>query len=89
MTIPLVDIWTSSVCVCVCVCVYIYIYTHTHTYIPSVYTAYMYFYTVYIHFYIMYLFLMQYIYNGISSIVFGMVHSDTTWVVLLHKHFGS
>jgi hypothetical protein len=61
----------------------------SRVYIPTVHTACIYFHTVYIHFYIMYLFLIQYIYNGISSIVFGMVHSDRTGVVFLYKHFSS
>ena len=67
----------------------IYIYTYTYTYCTYSIYIYIYLYTVYIHFYIMYLLLMQYIHNGISSIVFGMVYSDRTGVVLLHKHFSS
>jgi hypothetical protein len=57
--------------------------------ISTVHTIHIYLYTVYIHFYTMYLFLMQYIYNGLTSTDSGMVHSDRTGAVLLHKHFSS
>jgi hypothetical protein len=56
--------------------IYIYIYTHTHTA-----------YAVCIHF------SMCFISNTIkmqeTAIVFGMVHSATTVVVMLHKHYST
>jgi len=42
--------------------------------------------SLYIHFYIIYLFLMQEKCKRFTSILFGMIHSDTTVAVLLYKH---
>jgi hypothetical protein len=58
--------------------------------IRTVYTAYLHVYTVYVLFCAIYLFTSNAIKcKRLTSIVFGMVHSDRTVVVLLHKHFNS
>ena len=71
MFIPLVDIWACRVCTLYIVCVYTHTHTHTLSSIQFIYS-----------------FIYLFIYNAKNNnrftfLVFGMVHSDKTLVVLL------